>query len=279
MSRMPTVSILWLLTACSLLTSMATAQEGVELFDGKTLTGWHVRGGKATYSVEGDAIVGRSVPNTSNTFLCTDRHFSDFDLEYEFKIDPLLNSGVQIRSHDIGGRVTGYQIEIDADENRKRYWSAGIFDEARRGWLDDLDDNAAARNAFKPRQWNHVRVLAVGSRIQTWINNVPAADLLDSLTLSGFIGLQVHGVGGRREPLEVRWRNIRFRDLGAHRWRSLFDGVSVPAWATGARRVNQGLLLSPGDGVKRWSLPGEYDDFTVRAVQKKGRKKHCNYVL
>jgi len=29
----------------------------------------------------------------------------------------------------------------------------------------------------------------------------------------GFIGLQVHGVGKRTEPLYVRWRNIKIRPL------------------------------------------------------------------
>jgi len=53
-----------------------------------------------------------------------------------------------------------------------------------------------------------------GDRIKTWINGVPAADLTDSMTRSGFIALQVHGVGSRQDPLSVRWRNIRLKDLG-----------------------------------------------------------------
>jgi hypothetical protein len=49
--------------------------------------------------------------------------------------------------------------------------------------------------------------------IQTWINGVPATTMFDAHDAAGHIGLQVHGVGDRKDPLEVRWRNIRLREL------------------------------------------------------------------
>src|SRR5688572_30033086 len=68
------------------------------LFNGKTLDGFKQHGGKAKYRVENGEIVGSSVPNTPNSFLCTEKEYGDFILELEFKVDPALNSGVQIRS-------------------------------------------------------------------------------------------------------------------------------------------------------------------------------------
>lgn len=183
------------------------------LFDGKTLDGWTQKGGKANYVVEDGMIVGSTVPNTPNSFLCTEKHYSDFILEYEFKVDPKLNSGVQIRSHSLpdyrNGRVHGYQVEIDPSD---RAWTAGIFDESRRGWLNDLKNNPAAQKAFRQNQWNHVRVEAIGDSMKTWLNGVPAADLKDSVTAIGFIGLQVHG-SGSKTPLKVMWKNLRIQDL------------------------------------------------------------------
>lgn len=192
------------------------------IFNGKDLEGWVQRGGEAKYSVEGGEIVGRSVPNTANSFLCTRRDYGDFLLELEFKVDRELNSGVQVRSHAYdeprtvswqgkeiaipAGRVHGYQVEIDPSE---RAWTGGIYDEGRRGWLDDLKENEAARKAFKAGEWNALRVECRGDSIRTWINGVPAADLKDGMDRSGFIALQVHGVGKREEPLEVRWRKIK----------------------------------------------------------------------
>lgn len=185
------------------------------LFDGRTLSGWVQRGGRASFTVEDGCIVGRTAANQPNSFLCTERTFGDFDLALEFKVDPRLNSGVQIRSErreDRGGeRVFGYQVEIDPSA---RAWTGGLYDEGRRGWLVDLRDKAEARAAFRAGEWNRLRIRAVGPHIQTWLNGVAVVDVLDSMTAEGFIGLQVHGVGARAEPLEVRWRSIEIMELG-----------------------------------------------------------------
>jgi hypothetical protein len=196
----------------------------VDLFNGKDLKGWVQRGGKANYRIEDGQIVGSSVPNTGNSFLCTEASYANFELELEFKVNPALNSGVQIRSEyaekattvDIqgktfkfnAGRVYGYQVEIDP---LARAWSGGIYDEGRRGWLNDLKDNEAARKAFKQNEWNKFRIVCEGNSIKTWINGVPAADLKDDVTPKGFIALQVHGVGAKTEPMEVRWKNVRIK--------------------------------------------------------------------
>ncbi len=201
----------------------------VPLFNGKDLDGWVQRGGKAKYSVEDGQIVGRSTPNTQNSFLCTKKDYSDFVLELEFKVDPDLNSGVQVRSQcfdepktvELGGkpikipagRVHGYQVEIDPDVKRGRLWTGGIYDEGRRGWLVDLKDNEPARKAFKPGEWNKFHIECKGDSIKTWLNGVRAAELHDSVTPSGFIGLQVHAVGKKEQPLEVRFRDLRIKEL------------------------------------------------------------------
>jgi hypothetical protein len=197
-----------------------------KLFNGKNLDGWVQRGGEAKYRVEDGEIVGTSVPNTGNSFLCTKRDYADFILELEFKVQDGLNSGVQIRSHCFeekktveikgkkitipAGRVHGYQVEIDPSA---RAWTGGIYDEGRRGWLNDLKANELARKAFKANEWNTFRIECRGDSIKTWLNGVAAADLKDSVTSSGFIALQVHGVGDKKEPKEVRFRNLRIKEL------------------------------------------------------------------
>lgn len=187
----------------------------VDLFNGRNLDGWIQRGGAAKYTVEDGVIVGTTVPKTPNSFLCTEKHYSNFILEVEYKVDPTLNCGVQIRSNSLpdykNGQVHGYQVEIDPAD---RGWSGGIYDEGRRGWLDDLSDNPAARYAFRQNDWNKYRIEAIGNRIRTFINGVPAADLTDDMTPTGFIALQVHGIGNREEALEVLYRHVRIQDLG-----------------------------------------------------------------
>lgn len=190
----------------------AHAANWTPLFNGKDLTGWKQLNGKAEYKVVDDAIVGISTMNTPNTFLATEKDYGDFILELEFKVDDGLNSGIQIRSLSLpeknNGRVHGLQVEIDPSD---RAWSAGLYDEARRGWLYPLDVNPPAKKAFKKGDWNKLRVEAIGDTIRTWLNGVPCANLADTLTTKGLIALQVHGIG-RNEKLdgkEIAWRNIR----------------------------------------------------------------------
>lgn len=184
-----------------------------DIFDGATLNGWTQRNGKAKYHVEDGAVVGTTVLGEPNSFLCTDTIYGDFILEYEFLVNPNMNSGVQIRSNSYpeyqDGRVHGYQVEIDPKE---RAWTAGIYDEARRGWLFNLENKPEARKAFKQNEWNQIRVEAKGTSIKTWLNGVPAADLEDGMTARGFIALQVHSTK-EKEPMQVKWRNIRLQDL------------------------------------------------------------------
>lgn len=202
------------------------AEEWKDLANGRDLTGWKQRGGKAVYKVVDGEIVGTSVPNTANSFLCTARDYTNFILELEFKVATNLNSGVQVRSQCFdekrkieaggksieipAGRVHGYQIEIDPSP---RAWTGGIYDEGRRGWLKDLSENPAGQRAFRQGEWNQFRVEARGAVLKTWLNGVLAAELEDDLTPAGFIALQVHGVGSEAEPREVRWRRIRIQEL------------------------------------------------------------------
>lgn len=196
----------WLL-ACLMLGACAPSRS---LFDGKTLAGWERVGGLAVYRAENGCIVGETRPNQPNTFLRTSEVFEDFELELEFLVDPRLNSGVQVRSRvRDDGIVQGLQVEIDPSD---RAWTGGIYDEAGRGWLGDLAGKPEARAAFRQGEWNHLRIEAKGAHVRAWLNGIAAGDFVDREgPRSGFIALQVHGVGSREDPLAIRWRNIVIR--------------------------------------------------------------------
>jgi len=181
----------------------------VDLFDGKTLDGWTQKNGTAKYEVKDGAILGTTAKGSPNSFLCTDKLYGDFALDFEVKVDTSLNSGVQIRSNSYKEyrdyRVHGYQVEIATNGN-----AGFIYDEARRGWLSKDRSNEAARAAFKDGQWNKYNVVCKGDSIKTWINGVPVANVVDAMTKLGFIALQVHAFGGDT-PGIVQWRNIRIK--------------------------------------------------------------------
>ena len=204
--------------------------EWVSLFDGKSLNGWSVHSGFAKYHIEDDAIVGSTVKGSPNSFLCTDREYGDFILEFEVLLDPRLNSGVQIRSKIAkeekvfvftgregkprsrkipADRVYGYQVEIATEKGGS---SGSIYDEARRAFmLASTSSDPAASKAFKDGQWNKFRIECKGDRIRTWINDIPCVDLRDGMTSRGVIALQVHQVRDDAPTYEVRWRNIRIK--------------------------------------------------------------------
>jgi len=258
------------------------------LFDGKSLDGWEVRGGYAKYRVEDGAIVGKTADGSPNTFLCTKKLYGDFELEFEVKVDPALNSGVQIRSHAYKkdtktlvtrkgktvervrpkGHVYGYQVEIASEKSGV---SGGVWDEARMAmWLYDAKANPKGSKAFKDNQWNKLRVVCVGDWIRTWVNSVPVADFRDPTDQTGFIGLQVHAVR-KGVNAEVRWRNIRVKELGRHVWKPLFDGKGLAGWGTlpgGKWQVRDGVVV--GSNVSSDRRHGlllsdkRYKDFTVR---------------
>jgi regulator of RNase E activity RraA len=247
--------------------------EWVSLFDGKTLNGWSVHSGFAKYHVEDDAIVGTTVEGSPNSFLCTDRQYGDFVLEFEVRLDPRLNSGVQIRSMIVeaekvfvfsgrdgaprrqtipSDRVYGYQVEIATEKSGS---SGSIYDEARRAFmLASTKSDPEASKAFKDGQWNKFRIECKGDRIRTWINDVPCVDLRDGMTSRGIIGLQVHGVGKDAAAYQVRWRNIRIQAEDEGVEPPVISGRDnvlrcTPGW-TGPR-MEDGRPYVPDDILKR----------------------------
>ena len=199
----------------------STSTSYKKLFNGKNLDGWHIVGGDATYKVKNGSIVGYSKPNTPNTFLVHKEQFADFILDVDIWIDTMLNSGVQIRSNRYNnyynGVFHGYQIEVDPSS---RSWSGGLYDESRRAWLYSPKDDIKAQNAFKNNEWNHYTIKAIGPSIKTYVNGILVTDYIDSLTRSGYIGLQVHGIGQDtiKSGKIVQWKNVKIEDRGGILW-------------------------------------------------------------
>lgn len=258
-----TLSILAFI-ACVSVFSQTDKPRWIYLFNGETLDGWKRLNGTAEYSAEDGAIVGKAVLGSPNSFLCTENVYDDFILEFEVKKDIVLNSGVQIRSNSYplynNGRVFGYQVEID---NRpERSWSGGIYDEARREWLYDLDDNPEGKEAYWFGEWNRYRIEAIGPSIRVWVNDIPTANLVDDLTPEGFIGLQVHSVpdNSKSEGLEVRWKNIRILtdNPGKYATPMTLKEINTANMLT-TKEVKDGWLLL-FDGLSAGGWKGAYTD-------------------
>ena len=288
MSRLPMTHLRFLLFWSATCGAALAADGWINLFNGKNLDNWVVRGGTAKFTIDEDGIVGTAAPNTPNTFLCTPRDYGDFILEYDFKVDPRLNSGVQFRSDCLPNitkftwqgkeiRVSenighGYPVAIDNDPHRDRWWSGGVYDEFARGWLypgalggDGDAFTKQGRDITRQGDWNHIRLECIGSSIKTFMNLTPCADLKDSRITTGLIGLQVHNISGKPDMVgaQVHFRKIRIQELEdngdvnalskeeqAAGWSLLWDGKTGNGW----RGIDSMIFPSKGWECKEGML-------------------------
>ena len=238
---------------------MAQNDGWVSLFNGKDLTGWKQLNGEAKYTVENGVIVGTTVLNTPNSFICTEKNYSDFIFEVDLLVEPDMNSGIQLRSESKAdynnGRVHGYQCEVDPSA---RAWSGGIYDEARRGWLYTIELNTKAQPALKMGEWNRYRIECVGNSIKTWINDVPCAHVIDDMTPTGFIALQVHSIGNNKEKegQQIKWKNIRIKttNLKPSPSQGIYVVNLLPNNLSEAEKEQGFELLFNGKDMSNWKV-------------------------
>ena len=241
------------------------------LFNGKNLTGWKPLAGLANYTVEDGVIVGRTVMNSGNTFLVTEKEYSNFILELDVYVeDEEGNSGVQTRSHfdatanKGAGKVYGRQCEVDPTP---RKWTGGIYDEGRREWLYPMQLNAAAQNAYKKGEYNHLRIECIGNEMRTWINGIATAYVVDTVDTRGFIGLQVHAINSASHAgKKVSFKNIRINttDLKAILFpKNIYVANFIQNSLTSYEKKDGWRLLFDGKTNKNW-ISAKGNDFPMK---------------
>ena len=222
----------------------------VQIFDGKTLTGWD---GDPTYwRVENGNLVGEITPDkllkTNSFVIWRGGEPGDFEFKGEFNITEAGNSGINYRSDqltDIPFALRGYQADIDGKnrytgqnyEERKRttlayrgqktvinlYTGNPSPDSirakvSRNAWtglsvVGSLGSSDSLKTFIKPEDWNTFRLVVKGNHLQHYINDVLMSDVTDNDTVNG----KPKGLLGVQvhvgPPMKVQYRNLMLKQL------------------------------------------------------------------
>ena len=195
--------------------AVPTLTAPVALFNGKDLTGW-VQVLDSKWVVEDGVLLARQDPSgrrDGESWLVTEKDFTDFLIRTVFRVTPGGNSGVFLR--DPVPRATRLAA---ADGGSPPPWEAGC--EANINAVDpDYPTGSiwsvakGAKNLEKPGEWNEMVALVKGDRLSTWVNGQPAVvDAPQSKTARGGIGLQRHGTPQYRDKL-VEFKEIQIQEL------------------------------------------------------------------
>jgi len=167
---------------------------GVQIFNGRDLTGW-VQVLDSKWTVENGVLLARQDPKgrrEGESWLFTEKDYTDFILTLKFRVTPGGNSGVFMRdplprkerlaATDGGPKPleAGLEAQICADDEE---WSTGGI----------VFVQKAPKGLERPGEWNELKAKVQGDRVETWVNGQPAASGTQTKTKRGAIGFQRHG--------------------------------------------------------------------------------------
>lgn len=186
------------------------------LFDGRTLNGWKLIGGRGPgYVVENGSIV---CPPNGGGNLFTERQYADFMLRLQWRFWEGGNNGIGIRA-PLGGHVATLGMEIQILDDEAPRYRDRLKPEQFTGSVYGV---VPARRGFVKRDgvWNDFQITAYGPRVHVVLNGESILDadlsrisdpaILASHTgirrLSGHLALLGHST-------HVEFRDLRIREF------------------------------------------------------------------
>jgi len=176
----------------------------INLFDGKSLDGWEcdpIEQAGDWIAVDGELLGDNTGEQAS--IIWTNQVFRDFEVELDYiTLTDDYDTGLFIRG-------LSHQVQIGISRSLQKDMTACIYapkDElgSYPGQTDKVTD------IHKIGEWNHLKVIVSGKRIQTILNDEPMVDYTGiALVDEGPIGLQLHG----GVHMSVKFKNIKVREL------------------------------------------------------------------
>lgn len=182
----------------------AACDPSVSLFDGKSLEGWECDPVEQTAdwkAVDGE-LLGEN-PTEKASIIWTTTSYRDFEVECEYiTLSDDYDTGLFIRG-------LTHQVQIGISRSLQKDMTACIYaPKDEQGSYPGQTDKVEA--VHKVGEWNHLKVVATGKRIQTFLNGEPMVDYTGVVLVDeGPVGLQLHG----GVHMSVKFRNIKLREL------------------------------------------------------------------
>ena len=195
----------------------AAAQPPIPLFDGTSLQGWIRMDGKPVeedWEVVDGALHLKDRP-AGGANLFTEQEYTDFELEFEWRIAPKGNNGLKYRVQKYGNQYLGCEYQILDDAAYK------LNPRGMTGSLYELYEPSDAKQLRPVGEFNQSRIVVRGNRIEHWLNGarIVSADVGTSEWQQRVAESKFHsaeGFGENRSGLimltdhgsEVWYRNI-----------------------------------------------------------------------
>lgn len=183
---------------------LSGCDSSISLFDGKSLEGWECD--PPEQAVDWKAAAGELLgenPGEQGSILWTKQEFGDFEVELDYiTLTDDYDTGIFIRG-------LTHQVQIGISRSLQKDMTACIYaPKDEQGSYPGQTDKVGA--IHKLMEWNHLKVIVTGKRIQTFLNGEPMVDYTGLVLVDqGPIGLQLHG----GVHMSVKFRDIKVREL------------------------------------------------------------------
>lgn len=250
------------------------------LFDGRSSAGWHTYGKKSvtagSWKIQDGCLVlpaGNGRPNGHGGDLVTDAMFTNFEFEFEWRVGPVGNSGVEylftegekrtasFYPGDTGDSPVGFEYQVLDDaphaNNAANRLAASIYSLV----------TPTGKTLRPVGEFNQGRIVVDGNHVEHWLNGRKVAECeLGSAELQRIIASSKYkyypGVGVKRATsialqdhgAEVAYRNLKLRELATSANRAPVAAVPPPAPAPAA---------SPSSSMTARTIPMQAADWRV----------------
>ncbi|HTI99665.1 MAG TPA: DUF1080 domain-containing protein [Dongiaceae bacterium] len=221
-----------------------------------------------------DRATGDLVNDGHGLFLTTDKSYGDFELLVDYKTVPRADSGIYLRGCpqvQIWDSTETDKFSLGADKGSGGLWN-------NHAGAPGKDPLVKADRPFG--EWNHFRIIMVGSRVWVWLNGQQTVDgaIMDNyydaklpVPPRGPIQLQTHGG-------EIRWRRVFIREIGSDEadarlrgtdpdgFKFVFNGTDFTGWAgplDNYQIKEHAVMCLPNKGGTIYTQ-AEYTNFVAR---------------